>query len=1044
MPGEPMNSLFFSFKILRVLRGVLCGICLAALIVVSSAPLSAQTTKAEWRPHSPLPEALGMHRAVLLHTGEVLVCGGLNTAGAASTASYLYSQGAWRQSNNQLRTARFDHALVAVRKANGESLVFAIGGYTGNRNAYNSIASVEVLSYNAAQKSWSWQAIGNLPAAVGGCAAAADKKGSIIVSGGRVVNNAAIASGTPSLLSARIDIGSLSVQRIGDLATARSEHAVLMLNGPRGDSTVLSACGENSGLPATEILNASAWDARANPPAMQHSRACNVSDKAEVARMIGGFDATGVATNRGEWYDTKSGWRAMPRMQTARARATMCLVAGLRDTTPNYLIVAGQSTPAFTNSCEIFSLPGGGNPNGAWAPFSSLGLAAADRCVTINQDNLPLVSGGNNSSIAQSSTINSCEIYQPLNANDLNFGQEELGRESARTVVSFRNTWLLPVMLTNLRIPGTAEFRLTNARDSIVIAPGSSIDIDVRFRPGSIGPTSAVLLANIGSLVDTVKLQGEGIKSSISIMNKSIDFGARPLTNDSTICFSAIRNDGKDTTVIDSIVVNPSSQFTVLSPLGRTRVAPDSVLIVCVKYHPTLWQQVSASTEIHISDRTYPIAVLGQGIRRFLRTTSQLSCDTVSIAPGDSLRYDLILSNTSDLSVHVDSTIIKSALAGTFRLAQPSPFPLDLSPGSTRTITIVFEPQREALEQGTVQFINNGDTLCTASLCFVPRNRSVNVNIPQSAALRLCEGDSITIPVILENPGNFDVLRVDSVYVRNMKASITGFSPLNLKPRENTSIDLTLVPLNSGTQQANLVIQTNQGLSQSSISLNVLPAMKFSVDNASSSIGEQVLLRVRRSDLINTVNQTTLELQYNGSVLSPLQLLNAPSKNYLDLAQSTITKSFGSSVLKLQWNSHPTANDEVFDILCEVLRGDDYSTSVRLLSNGQSSVCIQSAAATVQLSPECGGRSALINGRNAVALMMFPTPAQEQITVRVISSDYSDLEVRFVSLDGQVLQHRKAEANTTLDCSQHPNGVYACQVLHQGQVILSQPITLLH
>ncbi len=1005
----------------------------------------AQTTVPQWRVSTALPQALCLHRSVLLHTGEVLVCGGKSASGAASNASYLFKNGAWSQTVNLLSQARFDFSLVAVRNTKGESVVFAIGGYTGASNAYSSVALVEMLSFDAATKSWSWRNIGNLPVAVGGCAAAYDAKAAIFVSGGRVLSNAALSAGVPSVVSARIDVNTLGIQRIGDMATARSEHATLMLFGPRGDSTVLSACGESSATPATEILNANVWDARANPPAMEHVRGCTLTDRAAVARMFGGFDASNIPTNKGEWYDTKSGWRAMPRMQTARARAAWCMVAGTKDTANDYLVVSGESVPSATATCELYSMPDGGNPNGAFAPFATGVQAAADRTIAIQQDNLPLVCGGNTASVAQSSPLTNCEIYQPLQANDLNFGQEEIGRESDRTLVTFQNTWLLPVMLTNLRIPGSAEFRLTSALDSIVIAPGGSVQIDVRFRPGIIGIRQAELLANIGALVDTVKLSGEGIKSSITVLSAAVDFGARLLKSDSIICFAAIRNDGKDTTVIDSVVINPPGEFTVISPIGRTKVAPDSTMTICVQYHPTIQQHSTSSTEIHISDRLYPVAVTGQGLRRFIVSTQQLNCDTVSVAPGDSISYQIIVSNTSDLAVHCDSTLITTSLAGTFHPAQPSPFPFDLAPGATRTITIVFAPQREAKEQGIIAFINNGDTLCATTLCFIPRNRNITINTPQSSALTVCEGDSLTIPIVLENPSSFDALVLDSVYVTGVQTRVNSFVAQTLKPHANTTAELTFVPQTSGQQTATVVVLTNQGQSQTALSLNVQPALRFSIDNATGSMGGQVLLRVHRSDILSTnLPQTTVQLVYDGSMLSVVAIQNANGRNYLDIATSSFTNAYGVCTLNLRWNQQPTQADEVFDLLCDVLRGDAYSSSLNLQQASVDQVCVQSVAGTLDVQAECGGQNALIDSRNGVRMMMTPMPANDKIDVHVTQPDQSALVLRMVNSRGETVYAGTLNSDLSLDTQSWGSGLYLCILYRHDQLLLRKTLTIVH
>ncbi len=1007
--------------------------------IVATNDVQAQSTVPGWRSAAAMPQALSGHRSALLHTGDVLVCGGMSAGGSATTASYLYHDGRWINTENQLQNARAYHALVAVRLQNGVSRVFAIGGYTGSAASASSIPSVEVLDFNAAQGTWSWRMIGNLPAAVGSCAAAWDAHSFVIVSGGRVQTSAPLGTGTATALSARINISSFVIERLGDMSTARSEHAALMLLSARNDSTVLSANGEVNNTPATEILNATVWDARANPPAFQQRDASNFTDIAAVARMVGGTDATGAPSSKGQWYDTKSGWRAMPRMQTARSKAPICLIAGIKDTSSNYLIAGGETGGSRTAACEIFSLPGGGTPNGAWSPFSPMISAAAERCLAIEAHNLALSAGGQNGG----TILSGAELFQPLDANDLNFGQEEVGRESPRTIVHFKNTWLLPVRLSGLRIPGSAEFRLTSALDSILIAPGGSIDIDVRFRPAVVGPRSAWLLANVGPIVDSVKLVGEGIKSTITVLSQTIDFGQRLLLNDSTICFPAIRNDGKDTTVIDSVVITPAGQYTVISPVGRTRIAPDSTMIVCVRFRPNARQIFGAGTEVHIADRVYAVTMTGTGIRRFLSTTTQLGCDTVTVAPGDSLAYQLVVSNNSDRDVTVDSTIIKTALAGTFRLASPSPFPFTLSVGSSKTITIIFAPQREAQEQASVQFVNNGDTLCIAKLCFVPRNRSVNINVPQSAALRLCEGDSVTIPLVLENPGNFDALKIDSVYVRNMPGRIIGFAPSTLQPHQTLSIEATFVPTASGSQNASIVVLTNQGQSQSSIPLNVLPSIHFKIADTVGGVGGQAVLRISRTDGLNAPAQSSLRLRYNGSVLHPLLLRNHPGKSYINEASSSLTSVYGMSTLSIVWNSHPANTDDVFDVVCDVLRGDDLHSDVEVLNDSSSNVCVLQAVSSFDINNLCGGRSSLIRTESAISMSSLPSPVDDHIKLHIVADNIESSVVRVCDVNGIVLKTIQAKADCDISCSDLAVGMYLCQLLQNGSAVLNMPITII-
>jgi len=1026
---------YFKQKGLHVIKYLLWFIFLG----INLSEITAQTTKPEWRFTSPLPISLTGHKSVTLHTGEVLVCGGITFSGAATQSSFVYKDGKWTQTANQLQFARAYHSLVAVRKQNGESIIFAIGGYSGSTGNYTSIPSVEVLQFTSTTQSWSWRMIGNLPASVGNCASAYNKKDYVVVSGGRIQNGGVLNSGVPTAISARINVNSLVIERIGDMASPRSEHATLMLNGAKGDSIVLSASGETASIPSTELLNNSTWDARANPPAFMQRFGANFTDDAEVARMVGGIDTSSTPTNRGQWYDTKSGWRPMPRMQTPRAKTSITQIAGIKDTTKNYIIVAGETTSGTTPKTELFSQPNSTNPNGTWMPFDDLNISASERTIAIDIDNLPLVSGGK----SQNLIFTQCEQYQPFSANDIDFGQEEIGRESQRLIVKVTNNWFLPVQLRSIRIPGSAEFRLVNSRDSVVISPNNSLDIEVRFRPNTIGKRSAFLYFNAGSLVDSVIVSGEGIKSSIAVLTTIKDFGSRRILTDTTICFPALKNEGKDTTVIDSIQIDPLGNFVVISPLGRVRIPPDSTMNICMKFTPSSRQIFGAGAIIHISDKAFPISLTGRGIRAFINTTSQIGCDTIKLAPGDSLVYLLIISNNSDLDVKIDSTIIQTSLSGTFTAKNPSQFPLLMKPNDRTAVEIIFKPQQEAQERGTVLFVNNGDTICSANLCFVPRNRSININIPQSQQFAFCEGDSLQLPIILENPSNFDNLIIDSVYVQNMSGYSTGNVKTTLLPHQTIPANITIVPSQNGIQQATIVVLTNQGFSQSVVSLNVLPSMKFSIDTVTASVGDSIIFIVKRSDAISAVNSTELHIRYNGSVIIPRTIVNITGKNYINTSTSTLTNSYGKTTLSLFWNSHPATLDSVFGIMCEVLRGNDLQTSLSFESGLGNDVCVQQTSGKLIIGNICGGRNSLISTKNIVVMKLMPNPASEKITLNIIApSNKSTLHIR--NLFGEITAKYMINSfESIIDISMLATGLYYCELHTESAEIITQPITII-
>ncbi len=733
--------------------------------------LAAQTTVPQWRPHTLLPVALTGHATVLLHNGDILVAGGVADNGQTSSASFIYSAatGAFTSTINTLAESRAYHALVVVPVAGG-SRVFAIGGYSGAAGNYRSLASVEVLDFDAGVGNWRWRTISALSAARGDCAAAWDGGNFIVVSGGRVQSGGAVHAGSRSDAAERIDIQTLQVTQISAMRTARSEHALVRILDALNRLQLVAAGGEETRpTTSTELLpsGTTTWDALANPPVVYRSSAASVGDLAGIARVFGGFSDAGMPLATCEWYDVKSGWRAAPRMQTARARAHASLVASPSDTARVYMIAAGQGASGTVRETETFELPDNAIPAGQWVPFPPLNRRGAERTLTVAGSNLPLVTGGEDGGTAMAHT----EIFQPLRANDLAFGVEEVGRRSDSLAVVIRNEWLLPVNVHTFRFAQGAEFTLSGDASAREIPPGGQRVVFVRFRPNAAGERTDLLLFNAGPLTDTVRLRGTGVESEIAVVTGRVDFDSVFIRATERKCFTAIRNRGTDTTVIDSVVVTPRDVYRVVSPIGRVAVAPGDSLVVCVEFSPRERGSSVASVSVHIAARTFPIGVAGTGIRRYAIASSMPECDTLSIAPGDSITRFITVFNPGDRAVTITAAAVTAGIDGMCALADPSILPLSLAPGETIVVEIAFKPQREATERATIEFINNGDTATRSELCFVLRSRFISPSVALLDLGTLCVGDSTAASFLLENPGQFESVLVDGVA---MKAG-TGF-----------------------------------------------------------------------------------------------------------------------------------------------------------------------------------------------------------------------------------------------------------------------------
>lgn len=1009
---------------------------LISLCCCAATTAQAQSVQPSWQTITDLPLSLTGHRMVTLSDGKVLVCGGITSNGSITSSSFIYHNGRWVSTLNQLQTPRAYHALVSVKNALNQTVVFAIGGYRGTSANAVSIASVEVLQFNASANGWAWQSVGAMPFSAGDCSADDNNNGAIVISGGRVQTGGAIRSGTPINQSAILTVSSLTITPLTAMATARSEHATLLFRTASNTPSIVVAGGEINNTPSTEILTGTTWDARANPPQFQQRYASSFTDRGEIARMVGGIDETGNPTNRGQWYDVKSGWRFMPRMQTPRAFADLVHIAGISDTSNSYLIVGGRvSANRQTAEVELFSLPNSGAPNGSWSPLSAMNSSAEDRTVSINGDNLPIVAGGTQSS----QILTTCEQYQPLRANDLNFGQQEIGGESQRLKVRVENTWLLPVMVRNFRT-STAEFRLTNARDSIIIPANSSIEIDVRFRPNTIGFRDGELRIDVGSLTVAVKLRGEGIKSSITVVNSFIDFDRRRINTDSTICFRSIKNEGKDTTVIDSVLVDSPNVFSVVSPVGRVLLAPDSTLTVCVRFLPTTRDVFTNGVTLHIASRAYPISLRGQGNRAFVTTQANSLCDTIALAISDSITIPIRVDNNSDLPVTVSDASISSSLTKTFALR--TPIPQVIQPRGSQIFNVVFISQRESEERATINFLNDGDSVCKTSICITPRNRSIIFNAPALLSRTVCIGDTITLPIILENPSSFESLTIDSITYTGVAGTTIGILTNTLQPRSTTVVDIKLIPTSLLTKSGAILCHTNQGITQLAYTLNLLPRMQFAIASVSASISSVINIQVTRDDNGITSPQSNHDCLYNGSLLSIRRVKNIAGKNYLNEQATTVQNFHGRSELNLVWNSHPQTNDSAFEIEAEILRGDDSQTDFTLQSSAKSSVCSNSSTSTIDIEGLCGGRSSLVRSDNVIQMMIMPQPIGNTLHLK-LSSLVEGISLRLRSTLGETVLTTDIQSLTTdIPLTNLASGMYICELHGKGLLYSSQPILI--
>ncbi len=1022
---------------------------LLALVVLC--PVSAQTTTPGWRIHTPLPKPLAGHAAVMLSTGEVLITGGTDASGAATTTSLLYRPltGEIVPTLNTLQDARAYHALVAV-PFGGDTRVFAIGGYAGTRTDAKALSSIEVLERDASSGNWRWRRIGNLSVARGEPRAAWDGAGAIVVTGGREQSSGAMGSGTPSVAADRIDVSTLQTTVLGDMAVGRAGHLVARIEQQDGSIRMVTATGENS-RPVTlhETLVGTTWDSRANPPIVFREYGYGFGDIAGVARVFGGFEESGTALATGEWFDTKSGWKPAPRMSTARARFDATLVAGPVDTATAYLAVGGQGDGGAIAATEMFEMPDAINTSGIWTPFPPLNQPGAERAIAMTSENLPLVLGGINGVAELAST----ELYQPLRARDIAFGQVEAGRLSDTLHVPITNEWLLPVTVRRFRLDGSAEFIVTNAPDSLMLKPGATHTVIVRFRPNDAGPRQGRLLFDVGAITDTVLLSGTGLQSSIKIVTTAVDFDSVDVGTTKQLCFDAVLNNGTDPALIDSITIEPPGPFHVVSPVGQVSVDPGQVLQVCVEFEPDARGADIGAITAHLADRTFPITASGIGVVRRIDAFAP-SCDTISVRPGDSVATFVVLRNPGDRVVTITSVDFTASAPNLFWLADPSILPLTIVPGDEATVEVTFSPQREATEHATATFSFEGGGSTDAELCYIARSRAISPSVPEIDFGTVCAGDTVSFGVLLENSSVFDTVRLASVTTDDQTGavSVESVPARMLLPRETVPVTVEFTPIDAGDFAGSVTASGSFGSYDIPVRAKVLPRLQFLPRDASGAEATTVVVPVDLAGVANgvSVGAIGLDLEFDRTLLVPRRLVSLADAVPLDESASQITAVEPGHVrLQPVWQAPLIADGPAFGIECELLRGDHAVARLVVSGAGGADFCVGASPAALEVALPCGGTSSLIRTAKVSLLRVAPNPVAASAHLTLVSPVRGEAVAEVCTSMGQRVRrvdlgrHETPETSTDIDLSGLSDGAYYIRVLVDGKIVLTQPVTLI-
>jgi hypothetical protein len=1025
------------------------------IFVLISNNTTAQTTKPEWRFHTQLQTPLRGHRTLMLPDGNVIITGGLDNTDKAVASCYIYDyKTAKIEQIGSLNNSRAYHALVIVPKGKDGATIFAIGGYSIPNNNYEPISSVEVLDYTSGSINLQWRLAGNMTSPRGDCEAVWDKSNSIIVTGGFIQNTTILHTGKKTASTEIIDIGSLLIRPLPDMSKARGGHFLGMIIGTNNNYEAITAGGEDIFSSSTEILENLIWSSHTFAPKEYRSFATAFGDISGVGRMFGGLDSLSKPKNTCEWYDVKSGWKYSPSMTRARAYAPYTLIAGVKDTVPSYMVVGGQSTSSVIGEVEYFTLPTMNVPAGGWSQFYTLNQAGAGREIAITGNNLPIVIGGEADGLRP---ISNTEMFQPLSASDIQFPPEEVGRIADSIPLFIKNEWLLPVTVTDFRFDRTAEFFLTGDTSKFTLPAGSQKRIFVWFRPGDIGVRTGKLLFNVGGLVDTVLLQGIGMASSIGVVTNNLNFGEVFVGKDSIKCFPAIKNNGTDTTYIDSISIKPSSDYVLVSPKGRIKIAPDSTLEVCIKFQPGKHGDIMGTSMIHIAGRQFPCALSGKGISKYLKAFGYSDCDTISYEAGKSYPAVVVLQNTSDRDVTVNSCKFIGNAANFYKLI--TNLPMTVTIGGRVEIRLEFYPPAEGTYKINVEFDSDGikDSLEAVPVCFASRTKGLNINIEGLSYNQICPGDSVQNDILIENLSQFETFIIDSINVepQDTNISVEKISNYKLFQREKVSPKISFKAGLPGKYDYKLYIYSSSGTKVIDFSYSVASSFTFKsiVPIYRGKPGSNIIVNFSYDAIMSNNNRIlSFVINNNSSVLWPTKITSVTGYPEVDEANSQIEQIKSDNfraTIRYKKDIQPTGN--AFGIEFEVLLGNSQKSIVEVPYSlpYDRGYCIYPASSVFFLDSLCGGRNGLVHTTNQTLLSIFPNPVNGELSYIIKEVESKKLSFQILNSIGEIVERNELNfeknsiLNDKIDVSGLSGGLYMLRLMNESGVAASQVFTVI-
>lgn len=408
----------------------------------------------------------------------------------------------------------------------------------------------------------------------------------------------------------------------------------------------------------------------------------------------------------------------------------------------------------------------------------------------------------------------------------LDFGPLRTGR--SRTVeIEVENIGEVPIeVLAEVSPPGGA---FTVEAPSQPVAPGRDGDVAVRFTPEEAGEVTATLRIAIVGGDGPIELPviGVGTVPMGEVSTDRIEF-APLLPGTSTSTFFTLRNTGLEdlqvevlpTTNVDRCGADVSvpAPFCIEIPENATvPVAAEELEDIRVRFAPTVvMESFEGQVTVRFCNSTGPecqtqVTLVGSSTDEDLSCSPE-SLDFGTLNPGVGAALDLTCTNVGNLPLDSVSVARSANTDAAFRLQ--GGFPLELQPGESAQVAVVFQPEELGAFSGAVRVTSarEGRPLREDLFPVMGVGGGPDLEAPEGIAF----GEVSTLAAArrrfpVANRGTERLEIRDAGFRDEVGGTLRLLDPLPvfLEPGESTLLRLEAMPTEAGRGGGFLILTTN-------------------------------------------------------------------------------------------------------------------------------------------------------------------------------------------------------------------------------------------